>query len=271
MLLVVPISHVDLSLAHRLADRILALGGIGDRRILIVSTQRAKEGAEEVAGKLGADLYVLPMENETGWPMACNFIFNSTAEYLYDTGNTEPWYFMEADCTPLKAGWFEALEEAHKNAGTPFFGYKQPTLYTLRDGTIVEDGKHMVGTGIYPADLWQRSILVKFLSDRAWDVYMQHEIAPHCAHTDLIQHNWSTHKYRREGSQIVCEDAKPTKIAFALPVRDNAVVLHGCKDGSLFDVLEGKDSPKPKPAAEVDLAAARAAARLKATKGRKTQ
>jgi hypothetical protein len=61
--------------------------------------------------------------------------------------------------------------------------------------------------------------------------------------TKFIHHHGRTHNYRREGDMIVCDDKDmPDGISYNGPIPPEAVVVHGCKDGSLSRLLV---SPTP--------------------------
>lgn len=255
MLLVIPVSSKDLKLARLLVKRIEYLGGMKIRRVLLVLTKQAvADGAEDLVPTLesafaGVDLLRLQTEDERGWPASSNHIFRNTAAHLDEIGNKESWYFMEADCFPMSAGWFDALIRDYELQRKPFMGCIHDTIAKSRStGKSVVVGKHMVGTGIYPPDLWRRSLLLRFVNRIPWDIYIQHEVIPECAHTDLIQHNWSTFNYYRERGRILCEDLNLNRFednpSYAFPIKPEAVIVHGCKDDSLYDLFEPQPQRK---------------------------
>jgi hypothetical protein len=99
-------------------------------------------------------------------------------------------------------------------------------------------GRHMTGTSIYPPNL--RSYTTRHLDDlqQSWDVECRHDLLRHCEHTTLIQHNWATKHYRRTGGRVIC-DPVHSGISRDEPLREDAVVLHGCKDDSLCELIHG--------------------------------
>lgn len=275
MLLVLPVSAVDFPLAIKLASVFEKLGGLSEVEALVVTIPENTQLAEEYAQALRPSfakvgVHLLEGACPTGWPRACNFYFARTAQHLeFERKNQEPWYYFEADNVPLKEGWFSALLTEYNLSGKPFMGVMQDT-YRLNPETdeVSVDGKHMVGTGIYPPNFSQHSILYRFATDAPWDVLCQWEIAPKAHGTELIQHNWGTVNYalNKEGV-VVCEDREKNRggITHNNPLSDKAVLLHGAKDGSLADlVLAGFKPAKPAakqvaPAAKVVEAPAPAA------------
>ena len=97
--------------------------------------------------------------------------------------------------------------------------------------------EHMVGTGIYPKNVPAGSLLLKTVvrCGVPWDVYMQYELTPHCHATQSIQHIWNVKNCRRENGQILCDPG--SDLSRPVPIREDALVVHGVKDGSLIDLL----------------------------------
>lgn len=247
MLLVLPVSKSDASLIPTLARAFDKLGGLSGQEALIVSIAENLDLAEDYASQIRhlfrlVTVHIIDGNCPTGWPQACNFYFARTAMYLEFVRKLhEPWYYFEADTTPLKPGWFEALETEYNLSGKPFMGVQQNT-YRLHPVTseVSTDGTHMVGTGIYPPDMSKYSVLYRYLEDVPWDVFCQWEIVPNMHATNLIQHNWSTSHYRKgPGNQVICDDYKDNRggIKHNFPLRSDAMLLHGCKDTTLANLL----------------------------------
>ncbi len=253
MLFVFPVSASDHELVEPLTKTIKKLGPIGNHSAIISSTPTAVKAAQHLQKELQSsfktvDLFVLDTEPAGGWPKACNIHFRDTAYHIYERFGQiiQPWYWFELDNTPLVRGWADELQKEFNVSGKPFMGVVHPTHFVSgydEDGkpdTFEQRGSHMVGTGIYPSNLWKRSTMIKFLVE-PFDVEMQYEIVADCHNTPLIQHNWSTGSYKRDAksNKVVCKSLHPGRspLKHDNPVRDNAVVLHGCKDGSLADVV----------------------------------
>ena len=248
MLTVIPVSHVDARLAERLSKRIQELGGVSTRKALVVGSALTRLRIYDVVENLkrafrSVEVVYLDNIRERGWPMACNDMFYGAYTHLLLKKNQEPWYFMEPDCVPLKEGWLDALEAGYLaglGKGNPFMGVINPTItVNRRTGERTITGKHMVGTAVYPPVFPKGcEVLLKFLDVEPWDIFMQNVILKHGVEdTTLIQHNWSTCNYRRADDRIVCDPDNPNGLAN--PVRDNAFILHGCKDESIYSVLAG--------------------------------
>jgi len=250
MLILLPISRADSSLAVKLADHIHRLGGVKRHDlVLFYAGKQALEAADQIEDILVKDFNTIVkvdslVTEESGWPKSANMMFRNAIRWLErDSGYTGPAYFFEADNVPLKPSWADELQDEYLRQQVPVLGVIHDTVWTLADGKRVGvGGKHVVGTAIYTIPMTPYSRLWKHITPQGrtpFDVFLENELAPKAGHTDLIQHNWSTKNYRREKGKIVCDadDGRPGS-CYEQPVRSDAVVLHGCKDGSLFDLFK---------------------------------
>ena len=255
-------------MAEPLADLMIALGPYQLHDLLLVGSHENAALINEMNTKLGrlfrkADtfLFTCPVK---GWPKGPNHYFRSTVLRLYSQGLAEqPWYWFEMDNTPLKSGWLDALQTEYNLNSAVFMGAKQASYYKDAEDKLIINGYHMCGTGIYPKNFVEYSTLWKFEEGIAFDVWIQWEVSPHLHDTLLMQHNWKTINYRRKKGQIISDnfDMPHPDLHTNNPVHPDAVVCHGCKDGSLpkliLDELGGspaKLEPDPNlpndPAAE---------------------
>lgn len=238
MIVVIPVSHVDIDMAEELLTKVIELGKV-DAEVVLVFTHKAYWDADRIAtlakaGFAEASVRRLQDECEEGWPESCNHLFYGSARMV--AGNA--FYFMEADNMPLSPGWFDELLSEYRRAGKPYMGVIGDTKYlNRRTGEKITRGKHMVGTGIYPADFLKICPSVHYMDRRPYDICIEEDVVPLCHHTDLIAHRWGTVNYRRENGAIVMDDRDP-QFEYAAPIPPQAVVVHGCKDGSLFKLLD---------------------------------
>jgi len=239
--IVLPVCDVDLHQVESLAWRMKQLEDYDN--IAVVATWAANWDVDHLLKMIEPQWYhAIQDSNEMGWPEASNHLFYRTALFLREQGNTDPWFFMEGDCLPLKKGWRQALETEYEKAGKPYMGVVTDTVYmdtaTKRRWT---EGKHMVGAGIYPADFLTRCQGIHTVDRHAWDVVIGDEILEDVHHTDLICHRWQTQNYRynEEGLLIMDDVPKDDVDSRVKPVPKEAVVLHGVKDFSLAKLLAG--------------------------------
>lgn len=254
MLLIVPVSEADEQMIDTVSELIVKLGGCPNHDLLVVGSTDCEPLVNKAHGKLknefrNTSTYVFQCLAK-GWPLGPNAYFRNTVSYLYtDVGVNQPWYWFELDNTPVKRGWLDALQKEYNAAHAVFMGAKHATYYSDANKKLIEKGAHMAGTGIYPVNFTELCDLWRFEEGKAFDVWIQWEVLRGgLTDTPLIQHNWKTCNYRREGDQIVSDnfDMPHPDLHTNKPVTPEAVVVHGCKDLSLarliLDELGGKKS-----------------------------
>lgn len=166
-----------------------------------------------------------------GWPAACNWAWQSTARWMYESPLRQPWLWLEADAMPLKSGWLLTLEEAFLKGGKNFGGH------------VVKDMHHMNGVGIYPWDVMARNEMAMLARAAAWDVVLKPSTANDCTPMNhLIQHAWNVHPIDRtmiwngEGQPVSFKSQADVELYLDF----NAVLLHRIKDGSLITLLRDR-------------------------------
>jgi hypothetical protein len=260
MLLVIPISRSDIGLIPTV-EKAFELFPPGDGHdLLVVGTPNVKEHVEKLYVSLSykhfnsSNAHIFESDNHMGWPVACNYYFQQVCIYLIDT--IKPFLWFELDCTPLKKDWLNRIEDdyykdhdqAHYEKREPniFMGKKEQT-YVGQNGSLVnlnEAGMHMAPCGVYPGDCWERVIPLKGIDQNTvpWYIHCQWYINIRLNDSPLFQNNWRTFGYRREGDRIVCDS--DANLAWGVHFNDDvskeAVLLHGCKDGSLCEALTGQ-------------------------------
>ena len=267
MLICVPVSSSDVHLIPAFTAALRRCGGIKQHTCLVVATPSAAAEAQKVTDCLeelssGCKQIRLEADPHGGWPMACNIHYHDTVDYLARTKNEQFWYWMELDCTPLKPGWADALSDQYHRERKPYLGPLVPTWKVDNPGTPNErkrqETDHMLGTAIYPHNHHMRGIFWKHANTgMPFDVAQQYEVGgqnnQNVFNTKLIQHQWGVVNFRRENGQIVCDDRdKPFGISYAGPLSDEAVVHHGCKDGSLSALLDDAKPVATAPQAQMD-------------------
>jgi len=257
MILLIPISAFDARLIPDLTKALLHCGSLHKHNIRIVPTA----SVVGIGNKLAEDLKpicdrikVVPLEldPDRGWPRACTVHWQKAFIAMAREGLREEVYWFEADNTPLCAGWLDKLYEEYHTAKRAFMGTVVTTWRTNPQGVLFQAGEHMVGTGIYPPSWygnWSNYLTVPF--NEPFDTNFQDEWLLDCQRTNLICHMGKTGNYRREAGQIVCDDRDmPSGVSYNHgPVPPEAVVVHGCKDGSLARLIcgvsEELDVPPP--------------------------
>jgi hypothetical protein len=241
MLLVIPVSHVDLDRAVQMARRIVSYGDMGEEFVLVSSTWNAAWDVDELMRILrpafaGVGLHKLESECELGWPESANHLFYETMRFVSEAGFLDSVYFMEADNVALRPGWFAALKNEYAEAGKPYMGVINDSKWFTKTGEVEIRGRHMVGTGIYPRDFFETCQSIHTIGRIPWDVEIGPEVIRDCRDTKLIAHRWGTKNYRRENGVIVMDDIDPIH-GYAKPIPPQAMIVHGAKDGSLDRLL----------------------------------
>lgn len=252
--IVCPVSNHDL---HLLQDRVrlfTKFGGLSKHTIIFVPTKEVSSqigSAVEAMRSLCENVLVIPMDHTPtgGWPDACNSHFVNTVYGLGRAGRKNWWYFMELDVVPTRANWADMLETERNVNGAIMMGSVVKTRKLDGAGQpFTEDwDTHMVGACIYPPDFYKTVHWLRQMQPGiAFDVQIRNEVRRLFRDSTQFQHMWGTINYQvNEHGQIECEDDpnNPPHTGHAGIVRMDAVVVHGCKDGSLAKlILEDKVS-----------------------------
>ena len=201
---------------------------------------------------------IIAQEGFDGWPLGPNQLFADSSNYCF--GQDDPWMFWEPDCVPMVNNWVDLLDKEFAKDRTKIMG-------CLLEGGLAPSGKTVhrliVGSAVYPAKFLYGCTVAANLfnynlryreagsTPEPWDVRCRWEFLKYGRNTDLIKTYWKSCQYRTEGGAIVfsaenkdAEDVQcvtcPDKTVFP-----KAVVVHGCKDGSLHKMAqEGFPMPK---------------------------
>jgi hypothetical protein len=211
---------------------------------------------------------IFAQDGFNGWPLGPNQMFSDASTYCYRY--QDPWYFWEPDCVPMVSGWVDKLEEEFKKEPNKIMG-------SLIDGGTAPSGKNvyklLVGSAVYPSKFLDYCGLAASLCNyniayrqagtipEPWDVRCRWVFMQHGRNTDLIKAYWNSCDYQYKGNDLVFSAQNPEAQeiqSVTCPERKvdpKAIVVHGCKDGSLhkmvvagMDKFAKKDELKPKPA-----------------------
>ena len=258
MLIVIPVGPSDAPNLSLLTQAITRLGVV-ETPVLIVSVPSLQAQAEEAAAKLGAAVAITEDEFANGWPVGPDRMFAWTIRHLAEIENDQPWFWLEPDACPVKAGWDVTLNNAYLEAKKPYFGFVRPTAWRDKEGKLQprEGDNMMLGVGIYPPNMHEDVELAPLLVDLShgnprshppvpWDIYLRWHMFRRGVHAStLIFDRWRTCNYARgEFDVITCEPLASEKHAVGGVIPDEAVVVHGCKDQSLHRLVIGEEAPK---------------------------
>lgn len=258
MLIIIPVSSTDKHLIDDFSDCLNFLGNYLNHELLVVSRPSDASHAIKLLNKIKkqfktADIYAFDEDGIRGWPEGPNFYWNRTIHHLKsERDNKLPWLWMELDMTPLKKNWINILETEYKKRGKYCLGWTQDTTTVTTDQIVIKLTKHLVGAAIYPPDISVCCDVWQYV-DRiatAFDVLCQWQLVPNAHHSELFQHCFRTQNYKQfADGTIKGEDHNgfPAGLQFDYPLDLNAVLHHGCDDGSLARLLiniETKKTPK---------------------------
>jgi hypothetical protein len=243
MLLVIPFSQKALPLYQH----IFSLGGVAMHDALLVGGNRDVAEIEKALNLLkgafaNADIF-------TGDHVynSRNKLFHDTAHYLDLMGCTDPWYWFDETCCPLRPSWLTEIAKEYFVAKMPYLGAMEPSVE--RDpatGKMRQEPPRIIASSIYPPDLYLRSTLIRRLGygpkETPWNVQMRFEMRRDSAVSKLIQNQAGTSEYRggADGKYFF----KEAPGVNAEPIAPQTAVIAGVADGSVLEIL----NPKPKPA-----------------------
>jgi hypothetical protein len=253
----------DVDLAMESAKAITAMG-INMRHKATVcaleGTPKITQITEELKKSFPEVGRIVAQDGFNGWPIGPNQMFSDASVYCYNKQG--PWMFWEPDCVPMKEGWVDDLEKD--------FLSKPAILGCMYDGGTASTGKGVrkmiVGSSVYPPNFLDFCPLARNLNSynlnyrsagvkpEPWDVYCRYEFLKIGRDTPLIRAYWKSVNYHWKDGKIVFYAENPEAQAIqevTCPDRiisSQAVVIHGCKDGSLHKMAqEGFPMPKDNP------------------------
>ena len=209
-----------------------------DTALIYEITEELKKSFPEVGRIVAQDGY-------NGWPLGPNQMFSDAASQCYAVN--EPWMFWEPDCVPMKQGWVDDLETEFR---------KEPAILGHQyEGGMATNGKNIykmiVGSAVYPPNFLDfcpsaRSLDNYNLAYRSagtipepWDVRCRWNFMAVGRDCPLLRTYWKSVNYQWKDGKIVffAEDPEAQAVqGVTCPDRiisSQAVVIHGCKDGSL--------------------------------------
>lgn len=243
----------DADLAMESAKAITAMG-INMRHKAYVCTRQGTKDCNTVIQELKKSFpevdQITAQDGFDGWPLGPNQMFSDVAAAMYST--KFPFYFWEPDCVPMKEGWVDDLDaEYHRKVG--IMGH-------LYEGGMASNGKNIykmiVGSAVYPPNFLDFCPSAQSLSTynlayksagttpEPWDVRCRWNFMKIGRDTPLIRTYWKSVNYQWKDGKIVfyAEDPEAQAVqGVTCPDRvisSEAVVIHGCKDGSLHKMAQ---------------------------------
>lgn len=248
MLCVLGFCQHDRYKAITLAERIRSLGGVANHDCLLVYPNGVNADAViEPLRRAFRRVDIAPY-NATlaGWPYGPNEMAAFAMQHVASnpTFNTH-YLWLEPDCDITGPTWLDAIDFEYQRCGKLILGVLNDTM---AKGSSIPIGKHVVGVAVYPKLFPKLCPIVRSTTataiehfrmkrePKAFDVYFAPYTVPNTSPTRLIQHLWKSRNYRRgQDGTIICDsESSESRVD---PV---ALIIHGCKDTSLFEILTNK-------------------------------
>lgn len=244
---VLPVCPKDYKQMVRLLTWILELNpkGLDHACLMSFEVGTSKDEIRELAEKcFTAEKAELTYQVPTviGWPAAPNWAWTNAASAINRLDEKLPWLWLEADATPLVAGWLDAIEAEYQKGGKPFMGHivERPSKKTDR-----EFDRHMNGVAVYPPDACLHSSRAMRTRAAPWDIVLSEDCIGR-----VHGANWlMEHMQRFTGVVATCRDRKILDHF----IRSGTVLFHGCNDGSVIALLRGLKPEEPPPNSVVKL------------------
>ncbi len=272
MKFLIPCSGSDRSALTTHARCILKFGGMDAHEIIYMPTPSARTAANEAADLLravGMNVTTAPLEVDYpgGWPMAPNMQFHWANEWMRENRPGSAFFWMEPDCLPRCYDWANKVAADYQKGGTAFRGHVVTTPWLSPEGVVIEHPGDvmMMGCGVYPPGIPNDELIAPLFYDlakmgdthpkEAFDRYLRWVFSRRgMSNSPVICDMWNTGSYTlTEGGQLTCKAQpfdKPRRIREG-EIPAEAVVIHGCKDGTLAAIILGEAAPQIEPVANV--------------------
>ena len=248
MKVIIPIAESDLPKIDSFEWAINHFGLCKNHELIVVSSPGSYNIALNLFNLIkdnfnnNSKLHVFKEQSPMGWPSGPNFYWKNTIELLKKLNNKSHWLWMETDLIPLKENWLNLLELEYYTANKPFMGSVESNKIYTRSGIEIKTGHHMVGVGIYPADVDKYIRNWKYVDDinKAFDWVCGHEMVPQTHNTESILNAFRTNLYQIKNNRITSESTNYSELknTYVRPITRNTILHHGCKDGSLVNLIK---------------------------------
>ena len=256
MKLTIPVSRHDRHLIQDLVKSLETFKPGSDHELIIFGSREVEQDVlaldKQIKHLFDSSETLIIDDTMLGWPMSCNFYFQQLCRYLANKKDVDAFMWFELDTTILKSNWLDIISaeyyadttKAAKEKRDPriYLGAKE-RVYEGKNGELLPEslaGQRMAPIGVYSKEICLSPVLNSMsMSNRHWTHIIQWYVVKRMTDSSLIQNNWRTKNYRHEGKNFVCDsDANLAwDVHWNKPVDESAVLVHGCKDSSLFKLL----------------------------------
>jgi len=226
-----------------------SLCGQDDRHAILIPSADVHEtqlpDAVAAMQKCYNDVQVIRIDGiprRTTWPIGTNFTFSKAVRIVHGQMRQKPdlhgaraFLYYETDMTPLTADWAVKLDETYETGKKPFAGYIHTTTMKPTGRKV----KHMNGAGIYPIGLQHYTEAILLAENVPWDVFGlgENKILQITPLNDQYIMAFSSAQYKKDGNFLAyLKNVGNTSDKLSIDL-SGKVIHHGCKDGSLIDIL----------------------------------
>lgn len=178
------------------------------------------------------------------WRFYANQMFLRAAEHIF-VNYRLPFLWLEADAVPMRMGWLDTIANSYYGQPKRFHG---PIIIAGENRPAHWPEKHMAGVAVYP--MTAVHVLRPYCGgEHTWDLGAGNDVVPKASKCRLIQHSYGPSE--EDGWTFEARDGKLscTNSTNGFAIREDAVLFHRCKDGSLIRALrelKAIEDKKPK-------------------------
>lgn len=251
MKIIIPITQADVGLLADYASLLVHFGGLQDHELVLLAAPSTLTDAHTTAAGLvdscGTVTVEEAPEESTARIQGGNYLFARAARLM--AAGSAPWLWLELDAVPRCVGWANRMVDEYGRLGRPIMGIVRQTPLRDEHNKVTSSSNDMMldgGCAMFPPWLFRRCEMFNRLglgpgmTSQPWNFYLRHTLRQYrWAHTDLIESQWRTQNYRMEDGNIVCDpiDGVDNFTFRGGKLRNDAVITHGCRDGSLARML----------------------------------
>lgn len=263
LLLVTTVCQADLELCKKRLEWMVELGTpVQPKDILLVNDGSITEEDFKKLAQAHTDSKLFPQvhlrkilqfSDKGQWPYTVNHVWRTTAQIVageyglkFDGSPYYCWFYFEPDVTPLNKDFAAILEAQYLAQHRQFMGHIHVT--TSSQGKPV---RHMNGAACYPISSEWYSPAMMLTDGLPWDVAGLGETEqarmadiPDSAYVIAV----GAKGYKKDGATL-----KATQTLYDGRMQEHSftqaqqILHHGCKDGSLINVLSSRNGSQGEP------------------------
>lgn len=270
LLAVTAFCHSDLWLAEKRSEYMRAMGYEPTHDLLLIGDSSVSdsdvERVQQAYKGLFKEVYTRRIKESpqnSQWPHSCNHVWRITTRIVagrYGNPKFPPlsyaaWFYFEPDITPLHKQFMGIMEQQYLFHKKQFMGYVGPVTVRTTTKGVVKDSKvdHMNGAGVYPISTAHYSKEALLSEQLPWDVagFAGNELLKvHRIPKDVYLMGFRSKNFVKTGEHTfdaIREVINNVGVTEPYSINTTQAILHhGCKDGSLMDAVHGESNKSPK-------------------------